>query len=273
MLPDNVNVTVEALCSALTKRLGDRLQNVYLYGSVALGDYIEGSSDIDFLAVVDQPLSGSEIKVVAAAHDEVEQSLPGTNMMGAYLLRSELGQSLHDTSSVVTYFEKRLRTDGTGADLNPVTWWVLKHHGIRVYGPEVLLTYEIAEDTMTDYVIGNMNTYWTDWIGRLEQHARTSGPSGPQLKPAELDFAVEWCVLGMLRQLYTIRERKVTSKTEAGRYGLELLHARWHGLIREAIAIKRLQPERTYDSQLHRLNELIELLRLIHADSNRAYSG
>ncbi|SDN52733.1 protein of unknown function [Paenibacillus sp. yr247] len=83
----------------------------------------------------------------------------------------------------------------------------------------------------------------------------------------QLDFSVEWCAPGMLRQYYSIRECDVFSKVAAGEYGLKVLPERWHGLIHEAIAIKRLEPIREYSSQLKRLRDLVELLRLIHTES------
>jgi hypothetical protein len=88
----------------------------------------------------------------------------------------------------------------------------------------------------------------------------------------QLDFAVEWCTLGMLRQYYSIKEYDVISKVAAGEYGLKLLPDRWHGLIREAIAIKRLERTREYSSYLKRLCDLVELLRLIHTESTAFYN-
>jgi hypothetical protein len=69
--------------------------------------------------------------------------------------------------------------------------------------------------------------------------------------------------------LYTIRERDVTSKLGAGEFGLRVMPEHWHPLIREAMAVKRGEPERHYASQRDRLRELVELLRHIHAECNR----
>jgi hypothetical protein len=33
------------------------------------------------------------------------------------------------------------------------------------------------------------------------------------------DWGVQWAVLGVLRQFYTLREGRITSKTKAGEYG------------------------------------------------------
>ncbi|MBP1994100.1 nucleotidyltransferase domain-containing protein [Paenibacillus eucommiae] len=271
LLPDKVSITMRKLCNLLESSLQGRLKAVYVYGSTALGDYIEGSSDIDFIAVVEQPLSPVHIQAIIEAHEEVERILPGTDIMGAYLGQEDLGKAFNEIPFVLTYFNKQVHEDGTGTDINPVTWWVLKHHGIRAYGLNISFSYEISKETLIDYVMANMNSYWKNWVERLERRLREPDLSEQTIKAAELDYAVEWCVLGMLRQLYTIKEHGVTSKTGAGTYGMNLLSDRWHGLIREAIAIKRCQVERVYDSQVKRLNDLVELLSYIHTESNRCF--
>lgn len=55
-----------ALAAALARVLGDILDSVILHGSLALGDYEPGRSDIDVLAVVERPLTDGEIEVARA---------------------------------------------------------------------------------------------------------------------------------------------------------------------------------------------------------------
>ncbi|WP_277674507.1 aminoglycoside adenylyltransferase domain-containing protein, partial [Piscibacillus halophilus] len=50
---------------------------------------------------------------------------------------------------------------------------------------------------------------------------------------------VEWTVLGLLRQYYTLMEKDIISKLEAGYYGLEILPTKWHPIIQEAINIRK----------------------------------
>ncbi|WP_155973143.1 hypothetical protein [Paenibacillus sp. Leaf72] len=45
----------------------------------------------------------------------------------------------------------------------------------------------------------------------------------------------------------------------------------WHGLIYEAINIKRLRPDRCYYSNEKRLADLVALLRYIHLEANRIF--
>lgn len=264
MLPEYIAMVMDKLCKSLETRLPDTVKSVYLYGSTALHAYIAGSSDIDFLAIVNRTLTPSDLSLILEAHQVVELNVPGLDIMGAYIKQEDLGEF----PLVPTYHDKILQPDG-GGDLNPVTWWVLRKYGICVYGEHVSFNYDISPDQLVQYVIENMDTYWVGWINRLEQKINSTNLSDQTVPLEQLDFAVEWCTLGMLRQYYTIRERDVTSKTGAGEYGLTLFPQRWHGLIREAVSIKRKKPVREYASQMNRLADLTEFLRLIHTESHR----
>ncbi|RKN84765.1 nucleotidyltransferase domain-containing protein [Paenibacillus ginsengarvi] len=271
MVPAIVGKTMSRLCAALEINCPGLIEAVYLYGSTALGAYVEGASDIDFIAVFRRPPGPGQLLAIEAAHEELAKTLPGTDIMGAYLLREQLGKPDGEIGSVPVYFNGALHLDGKGADLNPVTWWILKKHGICVYGEKVPFDFEVPVSTLLDYVIGNMNGYWAGWVAKLESLSGEVNREERAVAAETVDFAVEWCVLGMLRQLYTLRERDVTSKQGAGEYGLNRLPEHFHGLVREALAIRRRKPDRCYDSEARRVKELVELLRYIHEESNRTY--
>ncbi|WP_127529604.1 nucleotidyltransferase domain-containing protein [Paenibacillus kobensis] len=272
MLPLTVEETMQALCLALRLN-GSNLVSVYLYGSVALGDYIEGSSDIDFIAVLKEAPSATGVQSIAAAHEQVANQFPQIDIMGSYVLESDLYQPDSHIQALLTYYDKQLHTDGCGSDLNPVTWWIVKHHGIRVYGPVLPLNVEADMRTVVEYVIQNLNTYWAGWVDRLEHQLASGNMTDHTDATAQLDEAVEWCTLGMLRQLYTIQAHDIKSKIEAGHYGITIIPPRWHELIYEAIHIKRRQPERYYHSNEQRLTDLVALLRYIQLEANRAYEA
>jgi len=269
MLPQLVEKTMSMLCNALASR-GLTLHSVYLYGSVALGDFIEGSSDIDFVAILREPPKISDIQIISEAHKEVENEFPQTDIMGAYLLMSDIGQP--QSENLLTYYNKQVHTDGFGADINPITWWILKNHGIQVYGSAQALDYEVETAALVNYVIANINSYWASWISRLEHQQQTLIDLPDQAHiTKQLDEAVEWCTLGMLRQLYTLKEHGVKSKVQAGYYAIAIIPQQWHGLIYEAINIKRLLPQRYYHANEQRLTDLLALLRYIHVEANRVF--
>ncbi|CAG7632459.1 hypothetical protein PAESOLCIP111_03382 [Paenibacillus solanacearum] len=273
MIPSNVEPAIRMWCRALEAALPDRLESVYLYGSIALGAYVEGSSDVDFIAFVKRPLSVEDLAAIAGIHEAVDQAWPGLQFMGSYIRREDAFKEGGAIGAVPSYFNGRLHPNGEHADLNPVTWWMMKKHGLCVHGMETPFADEVSAETLVRYVIGNMNTYWAQQIGRLEQRLRALPDGSDGELPFELlDEAAEWCVLGLLRQHYTIARRDVTSKLGAGAYGLAQVPERWHGLIREALAVKRREPWRLYGSQLARLRDLTELLRFIETDANRLYT-
>ncbi|MFC3747219.1 aminoglycoside adenylyltransferase domain-containing protein [Paenibacillus sp. GCM10012306] len=270
MIPQIVEKSMNALCSSLVTN-NSNIDSVYIYGSVALGDFIEGSSDIDFIAILREPPTMSDIQSISAAHEELENMFPQTDIMGAYLPGSELGKPQCEISSLLTYYNKQVHTNGFGSDINPITWWILKNHGIRVYGSTQSLNYEVDIKTLITYVIENLNTYWAGWINRLENPLNLNNSSDPESVTKQLDETVEWCTLGMLRQLYTLKEHDIKSKVEAGYYGITIIPQRWHELIYEAINIKRLLSQRYYDSNEKRLTDLVALLRYIHLEANRIF--
>ncbi|AZN40949.1 nucleotidyltransferase domain-containing protein [Paenibacillus albus] len=258
--------------SKLTGALQSRtsiIESIYLYGSVALGDYIDGTSDIDFVVIVSESPTEEDIKAISDAHTETEREYPEVDIMGMYLLAQDLGQPYCADRPSLNFYNKQVHTNGFGADWNPITWWILKHRGIRVAGAEQSMNYEIDTQSLSRYVIENMNSYWLGWIERLEQFIATKG----SFSTGQLDEAVDWCALGMLRQLYTVSEQGVKSKVQAGEYGLTVIPEKWHSIIQEAIWIKQLRPKRVYVDNDKRLGDLAALLRYIHVEANRIYNA
>ena len=56
-IPQEVQATLDRIIAAFQSLLGENLVGLYLHGSLAMGCYNPRSSDIDFLAVVQEPLS------------------------------------------------------------------------------------------------------------------------------------------------------------------------------------------------------------------------
>lgn len=135
MLPVTVDKIMKQLSGSVDTRTSN-IESIYLYGSVALEDYIEGSSDIDFIAFVREPLSQPDIQAIAEAHEEVEAQIPKADLMGTYLLLDDITNNHHEISPQLTYFDKQTNLSGRGADLNPITWWILKNRASESMAPK-----------------------------------------------------------------------------------------------------------------------------------------
>lgn len=278
-LPPPVATVLAALRAGLDAALPGALLGMYVYGSVALGAYVHGSSDVDFLAVAARELATPDVAALERVHAAVAAAHPAPEppLMGGYVRREDLGRSGDGFAALATRRpDGRLEAGGRG-DINPVTWWVLQRHGIRAWGAALPPHPACTPEQLCAYVRQNMNSYWLGWVQRLEAALRA--PAVPEGDPAEeerrLDSAVSWCILGMLRQYYTLREHDVISKAGAGAYGL--LHApdRWHPLIREAVVLQRREAVPARAPRAERLRELVGLLRWIHeaCTGDRAPTG
>ena len=118
--------------NSVNRYLPHLLEGFYLYGSIALGDYSLELSDIDFIAITKERLQESEIAVLAQVHCEIEFKYKKPNLNGIYLTWSDLGRLPEDTQPFPYYCDGVMHSSGY-FELNLVTWYELKHHGIRIY--------------------------------------------------------------------------------------------------------------------------------------------
>src|SRR5687768_14671478 len=89
-LPGEVSATMSAYARLVDDQLPGRIRGLYLTGSLALDDYQAGRSDIDFVAVSDTALQGSELDVLRRVHTELRRILrrqtpPRPELDGVYL--------------------------------------------------------------------------------------------------------------------------------------------------------------------------------------------
>jgi hypothetical protein len=213
--------------AALKRELPGFVSACYIHGSIALDAFHQAKSDIDFIAVISRRATAQDIGKLKRIHRDIKQTHPGWALEGGYLQPEDLGGTEESVTPFPFYHDGRFNSAGH-FDLNDITWWVLKHHGITLLGsPAQELPYNVDWDLLIKRMGQNLNTYWKSW---------TTSPR----KMADMleDEGVEWAVLGVLRQFYTFRERDITSKTGAGLYALDHVPETWHKIVREALRIR-----------------------------------
>jgi len=212
MVPEPVQSVLDLYASLVRDRLPERVTGFYVHGSIALGEYEHGFSDIDFVAVLNRRASEADCKVLRDIHGEVAAQHAKPILEGSYLQLQDLRRFKPDVPLSPYYYEDRFRNAGHH-DLNSVTWWVLKHRGIAVWGrPSRDLPFEVDWDVLIRRMAENLHDYWAPLMERIKED------------PATLDDdMVQWSVLGILRLFYSFREGEITSKIGAGRYGIEVL--------------------------------------------------
>ncbi|MBT2682315.1 DUF4111 domain-containing protein [Bacillus sp. ISL-37] len=99
--------------------------------------------------------------------------------------------------------------------------------------------------------------------------AETSIEHLVKLPTDEIDIEIEWTILGLLRQFYTIKEYDIVSKLAAGEYGLEHLPGEWHNIIKEAMNIRKGVKEGIFSSEMERLDTTLRFSRFLINHCNK----
>lgn len=226
-IPQPVQRVLHTYIGLVNEALPGLLNGLYLHGSLALGAFNPGLSDIDFIAITSRRCASSDIASLRAIHHTLAHRYPDVQLEGSYLQWPDLGR-LEDTIPPHPHVHDGSLHPSGYHDVNGVTWWMLKHRGIAIIGPPPdQLDIHVDWEDLLAKMHHNLNTYWASFT------------TNPRRMASLLDdYGIQWAVLGVLRQLYTFHTHVITSKTEAGMYGLEHLPLQWHQLIQEAINIR-----------------------------------
>ncbi|HET9906428.1 MAG TPA: aminoglycoside adenylyltransferase domain-containing protein, partial [Anaerolineales bacterium] len=217
-------------------------------------------SDIDFVTVLNRRLTPRDTGKLQSIHQELEKNFPQWKMLGSYIQPGDLGKLDGNIQPHPHYHDGVLHQDGHN-ELNAVTWWELKHHGIAVVGIEPQnLSFTLDWNVLITEMMENLNTYWAGWTSRPVRIVMLYS-----------DWGIQWAVTGILRQFYTFRENTITTKIRAAEYALGCLPKRWHPLIQEAINIRQKRSRSTYWFRIARTFEAVNFLRFIIQTCNAKY--
>ena len=137
----------EDLLARLDRVVPGRIEGFYVVGSASMGAFRSGRSDVDFVAIVDGDLRPAELRrlramhvggwVSALIHDTALRQRWPLVCNGVDLKAGDLSRSPLEVTPLAGHVAGRFRAAlRTGFDVNPVTWYVLAHHGIALRGPD-----------------------------------------------------------------------------------------------------------------------------------------
>lgn len=219
-----INALLEQLLVRVRAILGERLVGLYVFGSLAEGDFDYGSSDVDFIAATSDELSEGELAKLKTMHEEIAAhgGRWGKTLNGAYISLAALRR--YEPAHRQPYLSSTtpLGVTALGHD------WVLIRHGLRekgivVYGPPPATLIDlISREELLAAVRAALRENWTPYLG------------GPEvIRPR---YFQAFAVLTMCRALCALATGELVSKPEAATWALGHLDAEWTPLIRRALA-------------------------------------
>ncbi len=239
--PD-VNHVLQLLLNGARSVLGDHFVGLYLYGSLASGDFNPQTSDIDFVVVTDVDLSAELVSSLEALHVRLWNSglKWAAKLEGAYIPLHTLRRHDPNAAPCPTINEGRFYLDRQGSDWI-IQRYILREYGSVIAGPSLKSSIEpVTPDDLRHAVAGVLHEWWQPmlnnpaWIRNREYEA--------------------YATPTMCRALYALEYGDIVSKPAAGRWALQTLDERWGNLIDRALAWPQ-EPQPDW------LNETLEFIR------------
>jgi predicted nucleotidyltransferase len=221
----DVNVLLHLLLKEVQAALGDQFIGMYLYGSLASGDFDEQSSDVDFVVVTRDEIADDLIPKLRAVHERIAASglKWAPKLEGSYISRRALRRYDPNDIPRPQYNEGQFFLALHGSDWI-IQRHVLREHSVAVAGPPIKPWIDpVTPDELRGAVAGVFAGWWASYI---------------LIHPKELERAgyQPFAVLTMCRALYAFEHGEIVSKSVAARRAMESLDARWKPLIERALA-------------------------------------
>jgi hypothetical protein len=198
-LPQDVRTITRQHLDTLDSAAPGLVAALYLTGSVTLGDYRQGRSDIDFMAFLSRPVTDPEtVALLADVHAGLDCA---ATYDGNYVDWARIPEVPDDAPIVPHVVNGQFQADEPNHQLTPATWTEFGRYGIAVRGPAAgELGIHVSRDRLNEWTLGNLNSYWRkqaeDGIQTLRQHDPATS------LPADV---VAWMAVGSARLHYTLK--------------------------------------------------------------------
>jgi len=247
-LHPDVNEILTILLSGVQEILGDQFVGMYLFGSLANGDF-DQSSDIDVLVVTAVKVSTHLFSALQAMHTRMtELNSPWAIQLEVSYIPQNALRRFDPKDNLHPHMDR-----GNNETLHMMTHasdWIIQRHilrerGLVITGPELL--------TLIDPVSPNDLLRATVDVLPLWVNPILDDPSQINKRGYQSFF-----VLSLCRMLYTIKHGGVVSKPFAAQWAKENLSRQWTSLIERAW-IGRQNPG--LEAQPEDINGTLDLIR------------
>jgi len=249
----DVNELLNLLLSGIHKILPDKLLDLYLYGSLVIGDFDIQCSDIDLLAATSSDIDDEDFAHLQKMHADLATNHPnwGDGIEVAYLSATALKTyHLHSNRIAVISPGEPFHIKEAGEDWL-MNWFMVRESSFTLFGtsPQTLIDYITKER-----LLQTVRKHVQDW----RQYAKNIRDHGSQA----------YAILTLCRGLCTLKKGESVSKKQAALWAAQEF-PEWSRLIQNAL-LWRKAPR---DEQLDHVAVLPETLRFVDFVVSQCVNG
>jgi hypothetical protein len=218
----NVHAYLGRLRNAIIGTLEDELIGIYVEGSIALGAYEAGASDIDVIVATRSTITSAQFDALARMHAGLADAAASIRTDVAYfppsaIRRYDPSDAWHPGVDAGRFGRHRFKWDTVFG------LYVVREHGIVLNGPDPrTLIDAIPPGELRD---ATRKVLAADWIPNLTNE-----------EWLRYRHRQAFAVLTMCRALHTLDSGKLTSKPEAAAWAVANIHPEWHAQVERALA-------------------------------------
>lgn len=221
----NERALMQHVCDEYRRILGEKLVGFYVHGSIAFGCFTWATGDIDFLVVVDAPLTQPEKEALIRVLLDMDGEAPPKGFEMSVVLRDVCESFQHPTPFGLHFsnaHKGRAEADlsaycrdmhGVDPDL-AAHFTVIRHRGETLFGQPIAAVFgEVPRAAYVDSIIGDVRS-----------------------APGEIVENPVYITLNLCRVLAYLQDGAVLSKRQGGEWGLAHLPEKYHSLLQSALA-------------------------------------
>lgn len=242
--PD-INIILNSLKQGKLQIIGNNLLGVYLMGSLSYGDFNPDNSDIDLVAIVNDPLSPEQLEALKQMHLQVEESNEkwAKRIECSYLPRGML-HNIRPPKNPRPYFgEGIFYPEAPYGNEWIINQYLLYKHGIPLVGPYFkTLVKPVDIEDVREACIRDLFEEWE-----------------PKMKDPEWlsnSHYQSYIVLNLCRILYTVTCHATATKKASAAWVKREFGPHWKHLIQTAEDWK-------YGKEMNSQEEVIDFIKFV----------
>jgi hypothetical protein len=259
----DLNSVLNELVGGVKRALAANFVGAYLQGSLAVGDFDE-HSDVDFVVVIDEDLSPSQVDQLQALHKRIYalDCQWAKHLEGSYFPSSVI-RSNDRSRNALWYLDHGSQTLIRSDHCNTiVVRSIVREHGITLDGPDPkTLVDPVDRAELAREIRSTMLTWGEEILAEPEKYRNR--------------FYQGYIVLNYCRMLHDLEKGGPGSKREGANWAKSALGPPWSGLIdrawegrpQPAVNVKEPANPAEFEATIQLLNVILRKARAVNIES------